>query len=519
MKRRVVCAVCGVVAGAALLAGAAGGAGASATTATRHLTLHNGLVARATTVNASRLPRLTADSRSGWVRSVPLRRPMLAAGASGVTASGPAADVANPFTTVTPGTTLTGALGDQDNITSGPGALTPPDMGFAVGGNYEIELVNDVGRIWTGTTPGSVFGLASFFSPSAPGDLLSDPWVAYDAGSQRFFAGIFDVTLGGEIMSVSQTSNPTGSWFVYRIPYPGVTGGGCPDQGKGGFDSNVVALGFNEFSASQCAGGGGSFLGAALEVFNKAQMMAGATLNFTYTDPISGYFSLVPAVSRTTSETTERFASLASGSGTLLHQVTSTGVPPSTVTLTAQPDLTVKAYSIPPQARQPGTTTKIDSGDDRTQNVVTLGTKMLVTQTIGCRPTGDTAKRACARVYEVNNKTSTAKSLTISATGAYYFYPAATFVGTNVGVSVGSSSSTVFPGLDATAGPWGQAFAAPVVVASGTAKNTSGRYGDYFAASPQPGSTSVFWVAGEIGGTSGTAADKWNTAAGPVTIG
>ena len=47
-------------------------------------------------------------------------------------------------------------------------------------------------------------------------------------------------------------------------------------------------------------------------------------------------------------------------------------------------------------------------------------------------------------------------------------------------------------------------------------ENTTKRYGDYNAAAPQSGTANQFWVAGEIGGTSGTSF-KWNTAAGPVT--
>src|SRR5260370_1845035 len=129
---------------------------------------------------------------------------------------------------------------------------------------------------------------------------------------------------------------------------------------------------------------------------------------------------------------------------------------------------------------------------------------MTVTATVGCKPKGDTVKRSCGRVYEVNNGTNTlTKSLTISAVGTYYFYPAATFEGnTDVGVSVGRSSSTTFGSLYTTAGTWGGALATPVLVQAGTAKNTTGRYGDYNAAAPQPGTTNQFWVAGEIGGGS-----------------
>jgi hypothetical protein len=325
-------------------------------------------------------------------------------------------------------------------------------------------------------------------------------------------------------MAVSQTSDPSGIWNLYRIRYPstagGITAGGCPDQGKGGVDHNVVGLGFNEFATSGTPGcpNSATFRGAGLEVFNKSQMLAGATVNFVFTDPLPGYFSLVPADTLTASATTEYFSSLDSGTGTALHRVTSTGVPPATVTLTAKADITVPSYSNPPPSIQKGTTVTIDSGDDRPENVVALGAKMTVTATVGCVPSGDTTTRSCGRVYEVNNGTNTLKaSRTISASGAYYFYPAATFAGTNnVGVSIGRSSSTTFGSLYTTAGAWGAALAAPKLVKAGTATNTTKRYGDYFAAAPQPGTTNQFWVAGEIGGTSGTTF-KWNTAAGPVT--
>jgi len=426
--------------------------------------------------------------------------------------------------TVTPGTPLSGALGDGDNLAVAGVQLTPPDMGFSANGTKEVEFVNVVGKIWTGTTPGTAFSLANFFSPSSPGDFLSDPWVKWDAGSGRFFAGIFDVSLGGEIMAVSQTSNPGGSWFLYRIRYPstagGITAGGCPDQGKGGVDSNVVGLGFNEFAVPGTPGcpDAATFQGAALEVFNKSQMIAGATVNFVFTDPLTSYFSLVPADTLTASATTEYFSSLNPGTGTALHRVTSAGVPPATVTLTALADITVPSYSNPPKAPQKGTTAKLDTGDHRTENVVALGTKMTVTATVGCKPSGDTTKRSCGRVYEVNNGTNAlTASRTIAAAGAYFFYPAATFVGTTkVGVSIGRSSSTTFGSLYTTAGTWGGTLAAPVLVQAGTAKNTTGRYGDYFAAAPQPGTTNQAWVAGEIGGTSGSTF-KWNTSAGPVT--
>ena len=486
------------------------------------ISAHSGSVARAGTVNVARLPRYSPSKQR--LARIPLRRGPQSSSRP-ASASPGSASAAGSLTTVTPGTPLSGALGDGDNGTVAGTQLTPPDMGFAANGTQEVEFINVVGKIWTGTSPGTAFSLASFFSPSSPGDFLSDPWIKWDAGSGRFFAGIVDVSRGGEIMAVSQTSNPGGTWNLYRVQYPstagGITAGGCPDQGKGGVDSNVVGLGFNEFAESGVAGcpSAATFQGAALEVFNKSQMLAGASVNFVFTNPMPSYFSLVPADTLTASATTEYFASLNSGTGTALHRVTSTGVPPGTVTLTQQADITVPGYSNPPGAAQKGTTKKISTGDDRAQNVVALGTDMTVSQTTGCKPSGDTTTRSCGRVYEVNNATGTlTKSLTIAGAGTYYFYPAATFVGTtNVGVSIGRSSSTTFGSLYTSAGTWAGTLAAPVLIKAGTATNTTGRYGDYNAAAPQPGTVNQFWVAGEIGGTSGTTL-KWNTAAGPVTV-
>jgi hypothetical protein len=191
----------------------------------------------------------------------------------GAGGGGPASVVAavskvSPLLSFSKGTVLPGALKDSDNTVG----LTPPDMAVGADATHVLQMVNVVGKIWTSGVPGTAFQVNAFFM--AGGDFLSDPWVLFDRESGRWFAGIFDVTLGGERIAVSQTGDPTGSWFVYAIQYPGQPGGGCPDQGKGGVDSDTVGLGFNEFSGVGCTGG---FLGAGIELFSKAQMLAGQT--------------------------------------------------------------------------------------------------------------------------------------------------------------------------------------------------------------------------------------------------
>jgi hypothetical protein len=475
----------------------------------RAIELRSTATALAGVVNVRTLPRIKAIRHSPV--SFPLRR---GPGSSSGAVSAAVEPPATPLTTITHGTPLPSALASGNN----PFQLTPPDMGLAVGSGKEVEMINVVGRIWTGTTAGSVFGLGSFFL--APSDSLSDPWVLFDTGSGRFFAGIFDISIGGEIMAASQTSDPSGSWWIYKIPYQGVSGGGCPDQGKGGVDDDVVALGFNEFSAAGCAGGGGSFLGAGIEIFNKAQMMAGALLHYSFTNPLSQYFSLVPAQALSAT-TTENFAALNSGTGTKLHRVTSVGVPGvgAGPVLTTQPDLAVPSYSNPPKAAQNGTTKTVDTGDDRVQHVAWRTNALVLSATVGCKPSGDTTTRSCARIIEVNTTSNTlTKSATLSKNGHYYYYPAASITSANnVVVTFAHSSSTIFPALMASAGAIGGAFAAPITAKAGTAANTTGRYGDYFAVAIDTVNPANAWIAGEIGGTSGSAF-KWGTAVVPVTI-
>jgi hypothetical protein len=465
-----------------------------------------GVAPLAGVVSVSALSRLAPELRSGLAladHSVS----QTAANAPGHNSMGPGSIAPNLAISV--GTALTKPLSSADN----PFGLTPPDMGLAVGAGHEVQMVNIVGRIWTGTTPGAVFDLRPFFG--APANSVSDPWIIFDQPSGRFIAGIFDITRGGEDFAISKTSDPTGSWFVYHVRYPGVAGGGCPDQGKGGVDDNVIALGFNEFSTSGCSGG--TFLGAALEVFNKAQMLTGAAVSFVYTAPNAGRVSLIPAQSMT-STTTEFFASLDNPSGTKLHQVISTGVPPA-VTLTALADLTVGAYASPPPAPQAGTLKKVNSGDDRVQHLVWSSNTLVLAASDKCKPAGDTTSRACARVIAVNTSTKIlSTNADIASKGHYFYYPAPGInAAGRIVVVFADSNSTTFPQVLVTAASISGAFATPVVVQAGTKPNTTGRYGDYFAVAIDPASPTKAWVGGEVGGPL-TGSFKWNTAVAQVTI-
>jgi hypothetical protein len=511
MRRRVLgVVVVGMV--GAMLAGGPVQAGAAQGTIALHLSSVN----RAAIVNVGSLPRATGHVAGSATQKLPLRTNTGNRPASSVP-SGSEAVSRGPLLAIAAGTKLASALADSDNSSG----LTPPDMAVGADATHVVQMVNVVGKTWTNKVPGPVFTLNSFFGAGA--NFLSDPWVLFDQESGRWFAGIFDVNLGGERIAVSQTGDPTGSWFVYAIQYPGVSGGGCPDQGKGGVDSDVVALGFNEFAGNGCTGG---FLGAAIEVFNKSQMMAGASVSFVFTAPLPSYLSLVPAQALTSGQTTEYFASNdVNSTSKKLHRVTSTGVPGvGAVSLTALADLTLlRAYPVPPNASQPGTGTLLDTGDQRMQHVVWKGgVGLLMSWTQACKPAGDTITRACVRVVATNDGVA-GPAVTMdkmaSKMGRYYFYPAATLNSTNdVVVAFGVASGTIFPQLDAAVATVGGSFGAPLVLVKGTAANVTGRYGDYFAVALDPAGPTPnqnVWAAGEIGGP---VAGDWKTAVREVNV-
>ncbi len=125
-------------------------------------------------------------------------------------------------------------------------------------------------------------------STGVRGQFVTDPSCLYDPATQRWFVVVLtlETTPGGAFttvnhldIAVSQTSNPTGSWNIYRIDVtadgsPGNTGGPCPclgDYPHIGADANGFYITTNSYPW-----GPGSFDGAQIYALSKAQLAAGA---------------------------------------------------------------------------------------------------------------------------------------------------------------------------------------------------------------------------------------------------
>jgi len=199
-------------------------------------------------------------------------------------------------------------------------SLEPPDQGLCAGNGYVIEVVNDVLNIFDAGTGASVLpdntatnivsgfprnvnhavDLNTFYgyppainrSTGVRGQFVTDPSCIYDAATQRFFVVV--LTLDSQVsgpcqgvyscvnhldLAVSQTSNPTGAWNIYRtdVTNDGTnTGGVNPGPYLGdyphiGADANGIYLTTNAYPWF-----GNGFGGSQIYAFSKAQLAAGA---------------------------------------------------------------------------------------------------------------------------------------------------------------------------------------------------------------------------------------------------
>ena len=196
-------------------------------------------------------------------------------------------------------------------------SLEPPDQGMCVGNGYVVEAVNDVFNVFSATTGQSVLpdntatnivgghprnvnhavDLNSFYgyppavnrTTGVRAQFVTDPSCLYDAATQRFFVVVLTLevvpttgaftTVNHLDIAVSQTSNPTGSWKIYRVDVTNDgtnTGGSNPGPYLGdyphiGADANGFYVTTNAYP--WCCNG---FSGAQIYAFSKAQLAAGA---------------------------------------------------------------------------------------------------------------------------------------------------------------------------------------------------------------------------------------------------
>ncbi len=195
-------------------------------------------------------------------------------------------------------------------------SVEPPDQGLCVGNGYVLEAVNDVLNVYNtsgqsvlpdntatnivGGLPRNVdhaVDLNSFYgyapainrSTGIRGQFVTDPSCLFDVPTQRFFVVVLTLevvptsgaftTVNHLDLAVSQTSNPTGLWNIYRVDVTndGTNAGGvnpCPclgDYPHIGADAYGFYITTNAYPWAT-----NGFDGAQIYAFSKAQLAAGA---------------------------------------------------------------------------------------------------------------------------------------------------------------------------------------------------------------------------------------------------
>ncbi len=523
--------------------------------------LTNGYAELVGQVNVASLPAPTVDNTLQTV-ALPVLVPDASALQSAKLAGGGASKLttnpngANKFIHVQK--TIDGTPGTNPN----PCRCSPPDMGLGASDKFVVQMVNLAGTIYStsGSIKKSTFSLSDFwFLPIRGGPLgfgLSDPEVVFDAGAGRWYASIIDVFDVNRVnFAVSATADPTGTWFIYRVianrgPL-GVCDTACqhtlPDQPYIGYSDDKFLITANDFVIDFTTGTG-PFIGVQVWILNKGEMLAGnrlidlvtndASSTLTTPSPLPNTnFAIRPAQHLSSTpiaymaENCQPAAaviiigvcSTSPSTGAGINVYTIAGTPPGPVAVAVN-TVPIAPPFFPPDATQPGTTTKLNTGDNRIESVVWQNNLLWTALNSDCTPTGDITDRSCVRLDEISTSTTGApmvlQDFDLAIPGAYAFYGSVSLdSGNNLVVVFGTSSSTVFPSLEVT----GQLAAGPVAslgaaatIAAGSADDLSTRYGDYFWAATQPKTPNTFWVSGEFRQIS--LFQGWSTEIGLITF-
>ncbi len=298
-------------------------------------------------------------------------------------------------------TAFVGFAGLSDNNTSIPpdndGAVGPANL--VVAANSQIEIQSRTG------TPISTVSLLSFWSSLGVGS-VTDPRVIYDPYGQRWVlvtAGDPETAASAVLIAVSNTSDPTAGWNLYRVPVD-VTGQLWADFPTIGFNKNWIVVGINMFTIE-----GTFYEYANIYVFDKANLYAGGSGLFTLLQDDTGGFSMNPALTYDPNLATIYLLESWSSANGLLRMSTITGAVGSEVLTTgvALPTAPEPWQAVEPTlnfAPQLGSTEDIDTDDDRLDWTVYRNGSLWTAQTIFL-PASGTPNRCSVQWWQVDTTT------------------------------------------------------------------------------------------------------------------
>jgi hypothetical protein len=403
----------------------------------------------------------------------------------------------------------------------------PPDQGLCASHGFVLEAVNSAYRIYntSGSSLVGPFNINDIFNVGGE-EFTSDPRCYYDATTHHWFVIILFINSAFNRSSVniavSASSDPTGLWneYVINTTDNGANGQpkhpGCPclgDQPTLGFDQNNLYFTTNEFSLA-----GPQFNGAQVYAVSKADLVAGTNpahfvhfSNLTIGGAIAA--SIQPATTTGVSQA-EYFLNALDPNGTFDNRI---GVWAMTNTAAVRHGhlptlssrvLSSEAYGVPPNAAQKGSSSLLNTGDDRMQQTQFINGNIWGALTTAVTIPGDNRPRAGAAWFAVDptlnglliGPSTIGRQGYVTQAGDYVIYPAIQADGKGHAVmTFALSGANMFPSAAyASLQPNHIAFGAPVVAAAGTGPYdpNATRWGDYSWAVLDPSGT-AFWLATE----------------------
>jgi FG-GAP-like repeat len=408
----------------------------------------------------------------------------------------------------------------------------PPDCSMAAGANHVIAAVNSMYVIYNKS--GSIVGqasFASFYNSVCSGCSPFDPRVIYDPLAARWImlvvnGGPSTPGISNYLVAASQTSDPTGSWWLYSLSslltYPGTGESTWADFPQIGFDGiasgsgGAVYITSNQFTF----GSSPAFRTATLSILPKSSLYAGTALSYWRTfDKLnadsSQAFALSPALTYGNPGAEFMLNTENSGSSVSLWKVIPT-FPPTAVNWTLQSTNNIGAYSIPPDASQPGGCALMATNDNRlSTNTVWRNNKMYAAFVEGHNWGGGGGTVAAIRTVQINTSTNaTEQNFTYGSDGTHYFFPAVvTDSSDNLAVVFARSSSTEFGNIRFTGrlpSDTVNTYQTSALLKAGTLCITGNRWGDYFAAAVDPADTTKMWLYGTWAKDVASVAQPWD---------
>ena len=414
-----------------------------------------------------------------------------------------------------------GVSSRDSQVTNFEQMFEPPDQGLCKGGRFVLEPINSAYRIYrtTGKSVRGPFNINDLFNVGAA-EFTSDPRCWFDSSTQTWFATILFINSTGTssslLIAVRHNRDPRGLWTEYAIDTTDPGGNGCPcfgDQPRLGIDQTNLYVTADEFSIL-----GPQFNGAEMWAIDKSDLVNGAASpHFAHFAGLTLDNQLTlapqPALSQGHPDAEYLLSSL-DFNGTGDHRI---GVWAVTnrdqVGLGNSPTLTStiidsEAYAIPPPAKQKGSKSRLDSGDDRMQQTQFTGGTVWGELTTAVKPAGDSAVRAGGAWFQVKptlgsggiDGASIVRQGYIAAVGRYEIYPAVQpDAAGNAAVVFTLTNGARFPSAAyATLRASGSNFGPAVVAAPGTGPYdpNATRWGDYSFAVPDR-TTDSAWLATE----------------------